>query len=116
MRLKPPISIEEIRLAARDIPENKAVGPDVFPAEFYKTCAELHGLIAIFFNCMLERGHIPPALTRFFIVPLDKAGKDPTNRSSNRPVALLCTLIKLRELVLARRIQPILEGRPTRGQ
>ena len=63
-RQEPEISSEQIRLAARDDPSRKAVGPDWVPAEFCRHCALLRGAIAELPNRMR--------------VPLDKAGTDPT--------------------------------------
>ena len=45
MRLEPPIPKEEVRLAARDLPEKQAVGQDLFPAELYKKCGGLRKVL-----------------------------------------------------------------------
>ena len=59
---------------------------------------------------MIEHNYISKALRRFFIIPLDKQGKDPTKSSNKRPIALLSPLMKLLELVLVRRIIPKVES------
>ena len=56
-------------------------------------------------------GGIPKEFPRFFLVPLDKAGKDPAKCGIRRAIALLGTLIKLLKRVLVRRILPAIEGR-----
>ena len=75
LQLDPPITPGEVGLAARDLPGKKAVGPDEFPAEFYKQCPETHEILAGLFNGMLEKNQIPSLLRRFYIVPLDKPGR-----------------------------------------
>ena len=62
-----------MRLAAKDLPRNRAVGPDEFPAEVYKYCAALHKALAGLFNGMIEWNMIPDMLSKFYVVPLDKA-------------------------------------------
>ena len=43
--LQPPISREEVSLAARDIPTKRAPGPDEIPADFYKRSPALWELL-----------------------------------------------------------------------
>ena len=109
LTLEPAININESILATKDIPKNKAAGPDLLPAEVYARCTETHRSIAMLFNSMLEHNYIPKAVRHFFIIPLDKQGKDPTKLANKRPIALLSPLMKLLELVLVRRIIPIVE-------
>ena len=116
MELSPAINQREIRLAVRDIPKNKAAGPDLFPAEMYVHCPSMHRGLAELFTSMVEQNHIPKRLRHFFIAPLGKAGKDPVKCASKRPIALLSPLIKLLELVLARRILLFVGGRISSSQ
>ena len=76
----------------------------------------MHGLLAGLFNGMAGHNQIPSALRRFYVAPLDKAGKNPALRESKRPIALLSPLMKLLELALVRRMLPMLEGQLTGGQ
>ena len=64
-------------LATRDLPSNKAPGPDQYPGEIYKHCTAPGGTLASLFTKMVEWDCVPTPVRRFFIVPLDKAGKDP---------------------------------------
>ena len=116
MKVTPAINAREIKLAVRDIPRHRAAGPDLLPAEMYIECPAMHRGLAALFNEMLECDYIPRKLRRFYIVPLDKAGKDPTACASKRPIALLSPMIKLLELVLVRRIMPYVEHRISGGQ
>ena len=111
LKLEPAISISEIRLAIRDIPRNRAAGPDMFPAEMYIHCVSLHRGIAALYTSMIEGGYVPRKLRQFYVVPLDKAGKDPTRCANKRPIALLSPMIKLLELILVRRISPPVKKR-----
>ena len=56
---------------------------------------------------MLETAIIPKNLKQFYIIPLDKPGKDPTSCGGKRPIALLPSLMKMLELIIVRRILPI---------
>ena len=92
------------------------MGPDEFPAEFYKHCPALREILEGMHNGMLAYNHIPELLRRFYVAPLDKPGKDPTECSNRRPIAVLRPLMKLLELALARRMLPGLEGKLSEGQ
>ena len=46
MRLEKEIAEEEGMLATRDMPGDKAPGPDLFPVDIYKMCPVLRGALA----------------------------------------------------------------------
>ena len=75
MVLRPPITKEEIGQAAQDLPGQKAVGPEEFPAEFYKYVPVLHETVACLFSGTLEQNQIPVTLGRLYVVPPDKVRK-----------------------------------------
>ena len=89
LRLEPPITASEIALAAMDTPDEKAVGPDPFPAEFYKQCGILDGVIATPVTSTPERGRIPRELARSSVAPSDTVEGNPTRCESERPIALM---------------------------
>ena len=60
---------------------------------------------------MVEWDCVPKPVRSFYIVPLDKAGKDPRKCANKRPIALLSPMMKLLELILVRRLLPKLEGK-----
>ena len=66
--------------------------------------------LALLFTTIIEHNYIPKAVRRFVLTPLDKPGKDPTRSLNKRPIALPSSLMKMLELILARRIPPIVEG------
>ena len=78
MELEEPITREEVRLAIDDIPINKAAGPDQITNEIYKGCPGCYEKVAELFNSMVEEGEIPRAVRHFYVIPLDKPGKDPS--------------------------------------
>ena len=53
MELSPQISEEEVYLATRDLPRNKAPGPDRFPNEIYKNCSACHKSMAELYSSMI---------------------------------------------------------------
>ena len=110
-KLERPITPEEVSLASKDLPGNKAPGPDKYPSEIYKNCTAIGGTLAELFTKMAEWDCVPAPARRFYIVPLDKAGKDPRKCADKRPIALLSPMMKLLELILARRLLPKLEGK-----
>ena len=58
---------------------------------------------------MAEWDRVPTPVRRFYIAPLDKAGKDPRKCANKRPIAFLSPMMKLLELILVRRLLPKLE-------
>ena len=106
MELAPAVQTREIRLAVRDIPRNRAAGPDLFPAEVYIKCPSMHKGIAALYAAIVKNNHIPQKLRRFFIAPLDKPGENPGCCANKRPIALLSPLVKLLEMVLVCRMMP----------
>lgn len=110
MHLSPPISREEVGLAAESLPAKRAVGPDVFPAEFYKKCEDPNSVPATLFTRMMKCGKNSSGTEAIFRGPLDKAGKDPTRCGNRRPRDLSNPFMKLLELETARRMPPMLEG------
>ena len=46
--LEPGVQIREIRLSVRDMPENKAAGPDLFLAEMHINCHSMHRWVQLY--------------------------------------------------------------------
>ena len=59
------ITLEEIQLAAKDPPKNKAAGPDLILSEKYHYCASTREEIRRLFTQMLESATIPEKLRHF---------------------------------------------------
>ena len=81
----------------------------MFPSEFYHHYPALRAPLALHITNMIERIYIPGALKHLFVAPLDKPGKDPGVCNNKRPIALLNPLMKLVELVIVRRLLPLVE-------
>ena len=72
------------------MPNNKAPGPDGFPAEFYKEFWEQ--LAETFYKMVTfikENQLLPPNMNSANIILLLKPEKDPTTPSSYRPISLI---------------------------
>ena len=115
-RLDPPISVEEVQLAANDMPTNKATGPDKLPAEFYKRLPALGQVAPKLFTQMIEDNYIPREVCCYDILPFDKASKNPALCSRGRPISLLSSYMKLLESIIVRRLTAGLETLMASGQ
>lgn len=106
--LDKPLTQTEFHKALTQMPNNKAPGPDGFPAEFFK-----HFWLTIstlFIRMALEIKHnskIPPHMNTALISVLLKPGKDPTLPSSYCPLSLINTNIKIISKALATRIETV---------
>lgn len=96
------ITLDEVKSAIVQFPNNKAPGSDGFGAGFYKAYSTLLApLILCMFNCSRERGSLTNTLYQGNIALLLKKDRDPTNVSSYRPVSLLPLETKLLSKILA---------------
>ena len=100
----------EIRKAIDGLATHKTPGPDDFPAELYKQLPIIVSALQRLFDVMLETGKLPKMITRIYVVPLLKAGKNPSRCDSRRPISPISTVIKILEAVLYRRILPGVES------
>nr|XP_057934911.1 F-box only protein 8 isoform X1 [Doryrhamphus excisus] len=103
-----PISLTDLYDALQEMPNNKAPGPDGFPAEFYKTFWSL--LAPVFFKMVQEikeNARLPPYMNSATISLLLKSEKDPTLPSSYRPISLINADLKIICKVLARRLEKV---------
>uniref|UniRef100_A0AAR2JRJ2 Reverse transcriptase domain-containing protein n=1 Tax=Pygocentrus nattereri TaxID=42514 RepID=A0AAR2JRJ2_PYGNA len=106
--LDSPFSSSEFYKAIQHLPNNKAPGPDGFPAEFYKEFWPV--LEPTFFRMVtqIKNNHtISPNMNSANISLLLKPGKDPTLPSSYRPISLINVDLKIICKVLARRLEKI---------
>ena len=107
--MEPPITRDEVRLAAPDLPMNKAPGRDRIPAEFYRHLPVLLHVLPGMRTHMIETNQIPEVACRYHIPPFDKARQNPSQRNGKRPISLLNSYMKLLELVVVRRLMEVLE-------
>lgn len=80
------ISGEEITKAIKQLKNNKAAGPDGYPAEFFKFFLnDLLPMLEPTYNTVLLRGDVPQSWSKATLVPIPKPGKDRTSCKSYRP-------------------------------
>ncbi|KAG0156962.1 hypothetical protein PDIDSM_4145 [Penicillium digitatum] len=113
----PPITDTEVRAAVKKAPPNKAPGYDTIPNKIWMILAEPGSrsqrfipLLTAIFNACIRIGHNPMHFQTSITVTLRKAGpRDYRMPKSYRPVALLNTLGKVLEAVVATRIAWLVE-------
>ena len=94
-----PLSLTEIRNAISAMQSGRAPGPDGYPIEFYKKfAAKLTPLILNMFSDSFGSGALPQTLTEASITLIPKPGKDRTQCGSYRPISLLNSDIKMKQV------------------
>ncbi|GFO00730.1 RNA-directed DNA polymerase from mobile element jockey [Plakobranchus ocellatus] len=89
-----------------------AAGPDGVYYQFLRHLPEscLHTLLKLF-NNIWTTGDIPPSWREASVVPIPKPGKDPSDHSNYRPIALTSCLCKTIEWMVNDRLVHVLESR-----
>lgn len=108
-----PITAHEVRTAIRIVLPDKAPGEDQIPNRILKAAQKLLvPILTTVFNSSLNMQNCPKAFEKSITVALRKPREgDYTEPKSYRPVALMNTLGKIIDTVLARRIQHVTETR-----
>jgi len=108
------VTPEEIAQALRRTAPWKAPGADLLPTGFLKACGEpLTRILAILTTGCLRLGWFPPRFKVAKTVVLQKPGKPPAayrTPAGYRPIALLPTIGKVIEVVVARRVTEAAEA------
>lgn len=103
--LNADITVEEILDAIKSFPSGKASGPDGFGIEFYKRFAQtLSPLLLRMFNHSFGELKLPQSFYEANISLILKKGKEETDPSSYRPIALLNSDLKIFTKILANRL------------
>ncbi|KAJ5395305.1 uncharacterized protein N7487_009608 [Penicillium crustosum] len=109
----PEITYQEITQAVKSSPPNKAPGEDGIPNSLWHKLIEIPTVldtISRIYNACVQLGTNPLHFQKSITVVLRKAGKkDYQLAKSYRPIALLNTLGKFLEAVIARRISYAVE-------
>ena len=107
----PPITEKEVMEAMLTTKPMKAPGPDGIPNKALQAAAKLLGAhLTSVFNQSLNLGHCPAHFRCSTTVVLRKPGKDDyTVPKAYRPIALLNTIGKIMDAVLARRLSYLVE-------
>jgi len=94
--LESPLTEHELFNALKLMPNNKAPGPDGFPAEFYKHFwSILSPLFIRMINESKQKSKLPDNMNTATISLLLKPNKDPTLPSSYHPISLINVDIKI---------------------
>jgi len=102
-----PIVEHEVREALRMAPPDKAPGEDGMSNRILKAAAkELIPIYMVLFNKSIQLKYCPTRFKKSITVALRKPGKDDYSQpKSYRPVALMNTIGKVLDTILARRVQ-----------
>lgn len=105
-----PFCMDELLCAIRNC-HDTAVGPDMIHYQFLKhlPSSVLPRLLAMF-NVIWESGTIPESWKKAFIIPIPKPGKDHTDPTNYRPIALTSCLCKTLERMVNKRLVWMLES------
>jgi len=111
--IEPTVLEEDVKKAIKRLPRNKAPGPDEIPNEALKECADvLAPPLSNIFTACLRLGYHPTRWRSSITVVLRKPQKpDYTQPKAYRPIALLNTMAKLLEAIVARRMSELAEER-----
>jgi len=101
----PELLKEEVIRAVKDMKNNKAVGVDEIPAEFWKSLGD-KGIEEIVKLCksMYDTGKWPSDFTRLVFVPLQKK-ENALDCEDHRTISLICHASKIMLKVLTKRIE-----------
>ncbi len=101
-----PITENEIKEVIKNLKNNKSLGTNGYPGEFYKCLqAEITPLLQGVFNYASNKTDPPKTWSEAIISVIYKEGKDPTECASYRPISLLCNDAKILSSIMAKRIQ-----------
>ncbi|KAI0995005.1 hypothetical protein K3495_g13177 [Podosphaera aphanis] len=112
LSLGPVITQQEIEKAPRKLPNDKAPGPDGIPNRLLKNCSKtLSKVLAELFNACLRLGYHPNKFKESTTIVIRKPQKPSYDTpKSYRPIALLNTMGKLLEKLVANRISDAAEN------
>lgn len=109
--LNAPLTLEELRRAVLEAPNNKAPGLDGLPSEVYKYYGDilLPELLKVL-NHAWETFKLPDSMNEACIIVLLKPDKDPLAPESYRPISLLNSDAKILTRILAARLGRVMQG------
>jgi hypothetical protein len=102
---------QEVSNLLKRLPTGKAAGPDAIPNLLLKECRdELSTTLSKLFTACIQHGYYPQPFKHSITVVLRKPQKpDYTKPGAYRPIALLNTLVKALEALVAKRISKAAE-------
>ena len=103
-----PFTRQELEAQLKKLKTRKAPGPDDICAEHLMHLGPVaRDAILTLINLAWERATIPSSWRRAIIIPIPKAGKDPSSVENYRPISLTSHLAKLAERLVSARLTHI---------
>lgn len=113
LKISQTLTDRDLRREINSLPKRKASGTDQIPNEAIQLGGHLlRQHLLRFFNACLQKGLHPSACKHSILKMLRKSGKPPEEPKSWRPIALLSTIGKLLERIVARRILDQVRKKP----
>ncbi|KAG7312855.1 hypothetical protein JYU34_001236 [Plutella xylostella] len=110
-RLDSPFSMDELQSALSGLTDSSP-GIDGIPYSFLsKSSLRVKHAYLELINYFLEYGVTPCSWSKQIVVPILKAGKDPRDPNSRRPIALSSALAKILEHLIKCRLEWLIENR-----
>lgn len=104
-----PTSPREIKKLIRQLATRKSPGHDSIPNIVLKHLTpKAHAFLATTLNTCLRLGYFPATWKVAHILLFLKPGKNPHVPSSYRPISLLCTILKVFEKIISKRLNDFL--------
>ena len=110
-RINTPIKLKEIKSTLKQC-KNTSPGPDKIPNIFLKNLPE-NGLTYLLkiYNLIWKSGVFPAKWSEAIVIRIPKPGKDKRKPDNYRPIALTCTMCKLMEKIVNKRLRWYLESK-----
>lgn len=105
-----PITLDELEDALKSS-HKASPGPDNIPYDFLLRLPDVgkRYLLALY-NLIYRLGNFPDSWREAIVIPIHKSGKPRNAAASYRPISLTCTMCKLLEKILNRRLTWLLES------
>ena len=104
-QINTPIKLKKIKSTLKQC-INTSLGPDKIPNIFLKNLPE-NGLTYLLkiYNLSWKSGVFPAKQSEAIVIPIPKPGKDKRKPDNYRPIALTCTMCKLMEKIVNKRLR-----------
>lgn len=107
--LNQPFTLQEIETAIKNLPRNKAPGPDGYSSEYYQLFSTiLSPHLYRMFEAATTKAKFPPEMLTATIITLTKPGKEPNLPQNFRPISLLNVDVKLHTKLIANKLTDLL--------
>ena len=104
------VTLNELRKIVSKLSNNKAIGKDGIPNEFYKYAPEkVLVFYSLFYKSFIIHSYLPPTILAVLLIPLIKSKlKDQSASSNYRPIAVATAASKIMESILMERLEAYL--------